>query len=163
MGCDIHIYVEYKEASSKHWYPFGGRFNPGRSYELFDKLAGVRGSSSPETAGRGIPKDASWNVEHDNNVCIDYKLMPNHGCSDNCVDSATAARWVETCGSKYIEDISTKPSAVTNPDWHGRSWCTSKEFAKVVKYGGAEYKALLAAVKSLERNHEVRLIFWFDN
>ena len=164
MGCDIHIYVEYKEATSKFWYPFGGRFNPGRSYNLFDKLAGVRGSSSPETAGRGIPKDVSWVAEHDNIVSIDYKLMPNHGSSDNCVDSATAARWVELCGSKYIEDsISDKPSAVTSPDWHSRSWCTSKEFAKVVKCGGPEYKALLAAVKSLERNHEVRLIFWFDN
>ena len=166
MGCDIHIYVEYKEVSSKNWYPFGRRFNPGRSYNLFDKLAGVRGCSSPETAGRGIPKDVSWAADHDNIVSIDYKLMPNHGSSDNCVDSVTAAKWVETCGSKYIEDqivSGGKPSAVTNPDWHSRSWCTSKEFAKVVKYGGAEYKALLAAVKYLERNHEVRLIFWFDN
>jgi hypothetical protein len=164
MGCDIHIYVEYKEATSKVWYPFGGQFNPGRSYELFDKLGGVRGYSTPETAGRGLPEGTSWVVNYDNEISIDYKLMPNSGSANNCVDYVTAARWVESCGSKHIDiTLEGKPRAVTNPDWHSHSWCTSKEFAKVVKYGGPEYKALLAAVRSLERNFETRLIFWFDN
>ena len=42
MGCDIHCYIEYKPAGSDDWSDFGGRINPGRNYDLFAKLAGIR-------------------------------------------------------------------------------------------------------------------------
>jgi len=54
---------------------------------------------------------------------------------------------------------------VTQPDWHSHSWLTTAELIEVIGEDiGPEYKAVIAAMQSLESSgHEARLVFWFDN
>lgn len=178
MGCDIHCYVEYRKHQevhdewSRYWSGFGGRINPGRNYEFFARLAGVRGDWGDKdaiAAGRGLPDDVSWRASSDNLLTIKYSPQPGI-YSDGEVSPETAERWSKN-GSKYIylKDAAgvqaEKPHAVTHPDWHSHSWATPTEFAKAARGCGAcEYKALIAAMRSLERSGcEVRVVFWFDN
>jgi hypothetical protein len=57
MGCDIHCHVEVKvKGVWHHW----STPEPGRDYELFEKMAGARGDENNAIAPpRGIPSDAS--------------------------------------------------------------------------------------------------------
>jgi hypothetical protein len=64
MGCEIHLFIEHKKKNQKNWWCFGGMINPGRDYEIFDNLCGVRGNGEiePITELRGIPSEVSHNV-----------------------------------------------------------------------------------------------------
>lgn len=171
MGCDIHMYVEYRQRMAEHhgsekWYTWGDRFNPGRNYLLFGALAGVRDDTiTPIAADRGIPEDASWGVDYANKIYI----RQNDDDTDG-VDLATAQQWAAH-GSRITEQDG-KPAWVTNPDWHSHSWCTADELSQVLEvvrqhYPNdleVEYVALIAAMRALEHNGcEVRCVFWFDN
>ncbi len=136
MGCDIHVYIEYRrknDTENNEWFGFGGKINPGRNYLMFSIMAGVRGDFilfSP----RGLPPDAGWEVNEDNYVYItDFK-------GENCVDAKTAAEWVKH-GSHYKNGVDGKPSWVSNPDWHSHSWLSFSEFKQVLdKYKELENK-----------------------
>ena len=45
MGCDIHLYIEYKnkkvafDGYKDNWHSFGQRINPGRNYAMFALMA----------------------------------------------------------------------------------------------------------------------------
>jgi len=56
MGCDIHILVEAKHKDSKGWFLTDLDFNINRDYDLFKRIAGVRG---PGPAPLGFPEDIS--------------------------------------------------------------------------------------------------------
>lgn len=57
MGCDIHLYVEYK--MNDHWFTIlKNGFMP-RAYRTFNALAGVRGEGAPVYPLRGFPSDDS--------------------------------------------------------------------------------------------------------
>lgn len=171
MGCDIHMYVEHRAKKptsdyEKRWSSFGGRINPGRNYTIFANLAGVRGEG-PEP--KGCPEDLGWSASHDNNIYISAEP------SDSSVSPETAKRYVESCGSHYIQNREGVNTWVTHPDWHSHSWATVTELAHAVasaekgdKWGGPyvmhEYRALIAAMRSLAANgREVRVVYWFDN
>lgn len=162
MGCDIHCYIEYMERGETYWFSFGDRINPGRNYTLFGLLAGVRVEGIQLFPLRGVPADMSYAAESDYWILI----------SDECADSEgfcskdRAASWVAH-GSRYSDD----GSKVTNPDWHSHSWLTFDEFKRVLSsyhamalaYPAIEYDAVLAAMKSLSKHGDVRIVFWFDN
>lgn len=78
MGCDIHVYVEYKNKNTGKWvlgnpeFPNYQNWNHEvrkweqkdgalnwRNYELFSLLAGVRGWNDPLVEPRGLPYDMS--------------------------------------------------------------------------------------------------------
>ena len=48
MGCDIHLYIEYKSKKTEFdgydygWQSFGGRINHGRNYAMFSLMANDR-------------------------------------------------------------------------------------------------------------------------
>lgn len=79
MGCDIHFFVEYKRDGAWHSADVWGvgakrcparwhRFYEGRRYELFGKLAGVRGDGPALVEPRGLPDNmshelAAWTYE----------------------------------------------------------------------------------------------------
>jgi len=48
MGCDIHLYIEYKSKKTEFdgydsgWQSFGKSINPGRNYAMFGLMANVR-------------------------------------------------------------------------------------------------------------------------
>ena len=63
MGCDIHLYVERRQADGS-WELVSddeGDFYDGRNYDMFAIFAGVRnrGGWNPISKIRGIPPDAS--------------------------------------------------------------------------------------------------------
>jgi hypothetical protein len=163
MGCDIHCYVEYKDRSgSTHWNSFGERINPGRDYQLFALLAGVRGEGEPLYPVRGVPAGLGYYAS------IDYWLYisDDYPDSEGCCSTETAHAYAID-GSHYSED----KSRISNPDWHSHSWLTTAEYNNCLDacdqlpyhYSLVEYRALLAAMRSLENTHDVRMVFWFDN
>jgi hypothetical protein len=65
VGCDIHMYAEFRRDGSEHWWGIGKRWNPGRNYSLFGHLAGVRSVVDPVVEPRGFPEDAAWAARDD--------------------------------------------------------------------------------------------------
>lgn len=169
MGCDIHMYVEYKPSDESSWYSFGREINPGRDYDLFTAIAGVRGDARDAAVqARGLPDDLGYSANKDAFLSVltadeaDKYPEPPEGC---CT-AAQAKQWgmpllTGKSGRQYIHQ----------PDWHGHSWLTPTELELClmrVKNEGSEasdeYYALLASMQELERrDNEVRVVFWFDN
>jgi len=163
MGCDIHCYVEYRrpEWTQDFWNGFGGRINPGRNYEMFGRMADVRGSGPPVVEQRGIPEKLGWAARND------WYLFITEHPGDGYVTHETALRYA-SYGRKIVEQ-NGKPTWVEHPDWHTPSWLTIEEYeAALTRESGwppqDEYWAVLAAMKCLrDRGNDVRLVFWFDN
>lgn len=156
MGCDMHVYLEYRkipvDPHYSGWNSVFPRINPGRSYNLFANLAGVRGSGpSP----KGMPTDAAYYANMDNSLHV----TDSPSDLENCVRRITADKWV-TYGSSTYNHNKTR---VSHPDWHNHSWETGEDWIKKTNGCGDIYDALNAAIKSLMKNNEVRVIYWFDN
>lgn len=166
MGCDIHCYIEYKQAGREGWSGFGGRINPGRHYGIFAKMADVRNDYgiTPIAQPRGLPEDASYRANDDNRLYI-TKSEGEGFCSPE-----SAERWVKSGASKYVNSHDGKPAWVTHPDWHSHSWLTAQELEnslsdpKVEADDAIEYRAVAAVLRFFENTgREARLVFWFDN
>ena len=78
MGCDIHMYVQYREKDrkgTKHdwWTGFADQINPGRDYSMFGILAGVRNVTGKSFEPKGMPSDESlsYSVNYDQCIYID--------------------------------------------------------------------------------------------
>ncbi len=157
MGCDIHLYIEYKHTEDNLWSNFGKRINPGRNYGVFADLAGVRNSYgvTPATVPRGYPEDAAFATADD------YWLNVTEVEGEGCCSPKQAEVYV-SYGSRYSDE--TK-NFVSNPDWHSHSWLTPDEYAKAIDgHAEPEYRAILAALRSFEADgYQARVVFWFDN
>lgn len=180
MGCDIHMYVEYSDIQTnptsdrpKYWYTWGGHINPGRDYILFGYLSkGVRYDTDKGFERRGLPNDLAWASRGDAKL---YIVEDGEKTGDGSVTRSTALEWNKRCGYALHYDDNGVAKYVDHPDWHSHSWLTTKEFETAIKlcqkdknsWGsvGVEYKALLAAMKTLEKSKtkEARVVFWFDN
>lgn len=171
MGQDIHCYVEYGRPAPNGemwWAGFGGRINPGRNYMLFGLLSdGGRGDGPPLFPNKGLPDNLGYDAQRDAFLLINDE----HADQENWCTLAEAEMWAKH-GGKIIDGPDGKPQKVEHPDWHGHTWLDADEFGQVlVKYAetaggdaGAEYWALLAAMKSLaSHGHQVRIVIWFDN
>jgi len=164
MGCDIHCYIEYRREGGS-WDSFGGEISPGRCYDLFELLAGVRGSKEKAVVPpRGMPGDPAFRAD------LDHKFLISTGGGDGHTTPEMAARYVKDCGAKYIMGGPGVIGWVTNPDFHTHSWLTVEELREVlIQYHRLasecpEYHAMLAAMMMFERSGcESRLVFWFDN
>lgn len=185
MGCDIHMYIEYREKKEKQedphhwWYNFGGKFNPGRDYTMFGLLSsGVRTSfeqSHPQKGELDID-DMSWVIMEDA-----FLYITETGIGENEITIDEAIKYSKQYGSKiHRSKKDNEPTWVSHPDWHSHSWLTIEEFEKSLKdystilsdfaddgphYPSVQYDAILASMKALSNNgeNEVRLVFWFDN
>lgn len=159
MGCDIHLFVEYRRSPGGRWQSLGGEMNPGRNYGLFSRLAGVRGAG-PFFPLHGFPKDASWRTQDRNELFV----VDEYADDEGYVHRERAEKWVsqglaEWCGIKPEEK-----TFVTCPDWHSHSWLTLAEYARCVERETGPYKAVLASMRRLEEDgSETRVVFWFDN
>jgi len=165
MGCDIHAYVEYadKDREKPYWMALATRCNPGRDYQLFAKLAGVRTDNEKDQIIplRGSPGDVSLTVQWENQLYVS-----DEGSGEDTCTAENAARWVESGASEWANERRT---AVTNPDYHSHSWCTPAEFRAVLEAPQSwpvrsPYWAVLASMEEFERRDCLaRLVFWFDN
>jgi len=136
MGCDIHLYIEYKSKKTEFdgynpgWQSFGGSINPGRNYAMFALMADVRNYGDDKlpvlVKRRGMPEDAGYTATDDNRIYISETK------SEDYVSMETAKRWVESGSSKFINDKDGNPTWVTQPDWHSHSWLTTSEFESVL-------------------------------
>lgn len=173
MGCDIHMYVEYKRKNEENsnWRDFGKRINPGRNYVMFGLLSkGVRSNLQTGIEAKGLPEDLGYFSNIDSYIFINDKYAET---DDDYTTLETAERWSKS-GNKIIKDEEGKPIKVEHPDWHSHSWLTTAEFKKQLevyynnpdwlKYPEPQYNALLASMIELEKfDLECRIVFWFDN
>lgn len=192
MGCDIHLYLEYKNPDNTYstkWTNFGNRYSMGRDYQLFGYLAGVRGNGPPIVAPRGYPTDADYDTDQEFYYFIGDK-EDDDGWGRRTVTLETANGW----GTQIIYDENNKPQKVADPDSHTPSWLTFSEFTsalvlaetnhrtwiynddvetsrnikdlyiKGLKTYLIKYKALAATMETFEKaGYQTRIVFWFDN
>lgn len=162
MGADIHAYPEYTETGLNGWLGFG-RLSLRRDYDLFAKLAGVRGSGQM-VPSRGMPVDASLATRWDNQLYVSDGDPDGEG---NC-SKASAERWVSDGSSRWVDERKVN---VTHPDWHSHSYCSPRELREVLEAVrpkvwsiDVQYWAVLAMLDEVERRGGTsRLVFWFDN
>ena len=168
MGCDIHLYVEYKNKKETNYRNFGGRINPGRNYYIFGLLAkGVRSDLPEGIELKGLPdrETMSYMSRGENEMFI------HEDGGEGFVTPETAERWVKSGSSKYIGKDKNR---ITHPEWHSHSWLTTEEYEKQLNvflnhpdaklYAEPEYEAVLAILKSFESGgYDARIVFWFDN
>lgn len=136
MGCDIHLYIEYKSKKTEFdgynpgWQSFGGSINPGRNYAMFALMADVRNYGDDKlpvlVKRRGMPEDAGYTATDDIRIYISD--VP----SSRYVSTETAKSWVKSGSSKFINDKEGNPMWVTDPDAHSHSWLTTSEFESIL-------------------------------
>lgn len=161
MGCDIHLFIEYKTPNYDSWMGFGEQFRLDRDYSMFCRMAGVRqygDEIKPITEPRGIPTDLGWKANDENRLFI----VDRDEAGESEATRDQAERWVKSGCSKMDGE-----NYVTHPDWHSHSWLTSDEYETCVNTFSdisVEYKAVLAALRCFEAaGHQTRVVFWFDN
>jgi hypothetical protein len=137
MGCDIHLYIEYKskkietDGYKEQWQSFGQRMNVGRNYAMFALMAGVRnyGNELPVIVERrGFPEDAAYYSSGDNRIYISEEKYEG----EHSVTMERAKGWVESGSSKFINNQKGEPMWVTDPDNHSHSWLTTSEFETII-------------------------------
>jgi len=172
MGCDIHMYVQYREkerVNTKYdwWDGFGSRFGS-RNYTLFGILAGVRDPNVKHSYDpKGIPTfGLCYEIEDDLYLRIREDNIPSYDGSCTLED---AKRW----GRPIINDSEGKPIKTPHPDWHSHSWLTVDELKQAFKWYkkesgyklDVEYRAMIKAMEVLKDDgkNDVVVVFWFDN
>ena len=158
MGCDIHILTEFKNKDESSWSALHFQaINPGRNYDLFNVLSGVRGHNDNPIATSGWPKSVSYAAQNASGVRV------------NDENRAAAEGWVARGISKWLDfctDMNGKPMYVSSPDWHSYGHCTIEQMSKALRKAGSspEYRAMMAAARSLEKDGmDVRFLFFYDN
>lgn len=133
MGCDIHCYIEYRyrEDSGDGWRSFGGRINPGRSYEIFAALAGVRG---PQWANgikpRGVPNDMGYAANDDWWVHIldSQDASPQYGDEFALMTAALINPTDDMPRRMLLDELQSKYGTGVEPPQVGRvSTCTLEQ------------------------------------
>jgi hypothetical protein len=145
-----------------NWYAI----NPGRNYELFSELSGVRGGyGTRPIATPGWPEDASWGAKLSNQINISDSAESGYNHIGRSVSVTDARILVENGTCQYIKDKIGNNIALTHPDWHSHGHCTVRQMSNALRGNSLpEYRAMLAAARSLERDGmEVRFIFYYDN
>lgn len=161
MGCDIHVYPERRK-DGQRWKSVTGRINPGRDYDLFGKIAGLRNDGEPPMFEvRGLPDDLGYWAESDS------KLYITDVGGDEYASKEQAAEWVACGASKYTDE---RQAFVTHPDWHSHTWLTVPEMRRAIEAPSSwgeravEYYGLIAMMEEVERRgYEARFVIWFDN
>lgn len=131
MACDIHAYIEVKIAG--RWVCHSQPKMP-RSYDLFSKIAGIRGGHDPIVPPRGFPADASEITR------IEYEYDGNDAHTPGWLTGAEMRaidEWYAGEGPRYVPVFGY---VTGNPPW-----------------GVPEEEGYPAAYQ------EARLVFWFDN
>ncbi len=169
MGCDVHLFVEFRCQAGHFTSLTADEFSLPRDYGIFGALAGVRMEALPHIPPRGFPEDGSGYAHEAYflRVCEDsddrhgfdglwFTMLPKD--AEDCIKRGVSQRktWH---GSELI----------SAPDAHHASWLTAAEYrdalAVAVTASGEpsqEYLAVAAALHVLERE-DSRVVFWFDN
>lgn len=146
MGCDIHLHIEVKiNGKWEHW----GAPSVQRWYELFEKMAGVRGDvRNAISPPKGLPEDMTTLT----------KLAATYDGKD-----AHSHSWLGTEEIMQLEDWLKKQARgewINDLEHHilhsylfGNSFTGHKRYPEDSKY------RLDAGIDV----QDVRFVFWFDN
>lgn len=167
MGCDIHIFVEYREfGRTGRWRSLAeGEMRGDRDYEMFSALAGVRGDGP---APKGLPDDLSSQAFRATTLFV----AEYGGRFDGATSPQRAAEWIKSGLSKVAQtDGSGNIVRVTHPDLHSHSWSSRDELDRAIAALRAQhapvpmfYVVLSDILASLSRSGcESRIVYWFDN
>lgn len=184
MGCDIHVFIEYRnnpedrDDTFNEWRNFGQEFSPGRDYTMFSILAKVRGNFPKSFDRKGMVDfdTMGWRTKESALMRISEHKGEDEGYS---VPIEVATKYNKRYGSKLYRGKNYNGfSHVDHPDNHSFSWLTTSEYEQALDYYrelsteyhwndtyGVQYEALLSVMKTLEKNGEyiARIVFWFDN
>ena len=169
MGCDIHLFVEYKTRNTTNdWESVSnGKIIVNRNYYLFGCLCkGVRYLNEKAFKERGIPVDLRiWSSAWDDI----YMLIDDEpeGPENTCTTS-DAEKW----GNQIITgEFGVKYTL--NPDRHSHSYLSLQQLKSAIDlYISIDpihnsphiIKAIIALMSSLEDDgYETRVVFSFDN
>ncbi len=192
MGCDIHLYIEYKrpQENKESYDSFGSSIYMGRNYHLFGLLArGVRYSSDKSFEPRGLPpiKELSIDVRerafvhvvHEDDPFYDKDIM---SASDDCITAEQALKFYQNKRDALVYSDSGKLVLAYAPYTHSHSWLTPDEFRKCCSNYliecedfsdelhadkpelQLEWSAVLNTLDFfIKKGCDARIVFWFDN
>lgn len=168
MGCDIHLFVQYKSNSSHDWGDVSrGEFRLGQDYLLFGCLCqGVRVDVDGAIPGRGIPEDIPITAS---GAVFNNFYWPLH--DDGEGEYVGSYSWAKL-GSHEVRIIKGS-EWVINPDYHHFSWITSTELLAAIqlyrqmspnKLGDVLISSILEMMWRIElAGYQTRIVFAFDN
>jgi len=138
MGCDSHCHLEIKVGGT--WLHYSAP-RVHRNYELFEKMAGVRGEERKAIAPpRGIPGDASDVTK------LEAKWLGSDCHSHSWLSANELAEIIKFQEKQYGNDF----WKVSHQEWgylNGNGW------DGFLKYRDSYPKEI----------EDIRLVFWFDN
>lgn len=154
MGCDIHLHQEV--LIKGRWQHYAER-TIGRDYELFGRMAGVRGSTEvPISLPKGAPQKMT--------------LITRLDLEKQCEGCAHNISWFKASEIRRLEDWYLKRKDAQNPLYDDEEppprWMRWDEmFGFVFGQGWADHLRDRSYVQRLEYLgiEDVRWIFWFDS
>lgn len=148
MGCDIHLHTEVKIGDV--WYTYSSPF-PQRSYALFGKMAGVRGSETPVSPPKGLPKDMGVVT------ALSAKEWGADGHSHswlNAEEIAAVHDWQEERMNAWRKENPKSDYTYPEKEW---GYCFGSGWDAFHKYKGLYGHSIPKKVQ------DIRWVFWFDN
>jgi hypothetical protein len=139
MGCDIHLFTEIKIAGQWHTYS-----QPciARCYQLFEKMAGVRGNVENAIASpRGLPA----------NVSAVVKWAANRWASDGHSHSWLNAKEIAELIDWY--DRNSQRSDALGWEWRELGYLDENGWGDWHNYPRDRAEGI----------EDIRWVFWFDN
>lgn len=171
MGCDIHLFIEYRKKESKSgWWSFGAEFHLDRNYAMFGVLANVRVDVEDGFKPKGILEEGSMALRTNDALFLTITETGEEEYATTLSQAETWAGW----GNKMVFRKNGDPWKIQDPDSHSHSWLTLEEYRQATQIFAKsfpkltlneDYLAVLAAMEKLEDDgkNEVRVVFWFDN
>lgn len=147
MGCDVHCHVEIKLGDKWHHFNMP-RLE--RNYDLFEKMAGVRGHERKAIAPpRGIPEDATFETR------FDYEHWGMDAHTASWLSSEEVAALVDWY-PEHMKSEGYDGYASLEHEQLGYIFGNGWDFNKYPLPGGG-YDGQPPELK------DARLVFWFDN
>lgn len=164
MGCDIHMYVEYRDDSTQNWVSgdlfrmintsSGPEYNVveiynERNYSLFGILAGVRNMDyEPISYPKGLPKDTCEIIKKEYQKWIDDLHSASYLTLRELIDYNDRIRQTDFLANSILEPIIELLKERAHrlhfiPEYY---WA----FAHLYKY-------------AYDKSNDIRIVFWFDN
>jgi hypothetical protein len=187
MGCDVHMYAEYKRGSK--WVKAGKRFKNGwyssdrplssyntpltdrpysdRNYDLFGMLADVRngrGFAGVKTGEGFVPIDIPRGLPKDVTKAI-KKMSDRWGCDGHShsylyLSELLDYNWNQV--SELTGEVSLEEYRVFKRDGHPQSWCGDITGATIIKVTNEEMDELLNNPPENADRYFTR-IFWQES
>lgn len=160
MGCDIHVFVEAFNKENKQWErkalyykDKNGEFQEAwtllenRNYELFSRLAGVRGSGESFVCPRGVPDDMSEEISKEYSSYCDWHSATWYDYCELNLYADTDKAFVDD----YVYNLDNDEYEVDD------RWNIVRPFVdtidKIIEAYGIYYP----------KPGEVRIVMWFDS